>query len=434
MGWRTAKRCAHATIVAVALFATGCAQSSELSGNVIVGTPTSVVAGSAALASTSGVESRGPAWYLAGMEAARRERAASMALSRPDLSGGRTAAGGGDAGGDGLPSKKDFVAALAQAGIAESNASCIYEAIAADGADSSNAKILQILVAQGGGEVPLDAVASVQSLDKDATARFIGTVLPCIDTNTLFSLIATAGLSAAGGSLGGAGTLASVIGAAGSANLGGATPASIAALVAAAGGNLDPSQLASITALLIGALGGNSLSGLDTADISKLDLSKLDDNQAALLAALVLKGLTDSQASQLNKLAGVNIATLGIKLDPSKVRKDQQGALGVLLLPFLANGINLLPGAVPPPGADPTQIYIPEGLDLSQMNPLLFVSKLNFTNALNISGIRTDFGACVYDRLKLLDPRALGIILAGQAPEGTSQLILAIISCQAGQG
>ena len=482
MGWRNVQRCAHATIVAVALFATGCAQSNELSGDAIVGAPTSVVAASAALASTPGTGSRGPAWYLAGMAEAGRERAASIALTRPNFGGRNAKSGGGEGDATGLPSMKDFVAALAQAGIAESNASCLYEAIAAGGADGSNAKILQLLVAQDGEAVDPDAVTAVQSIDQDSIPRFIGTVLPCVDTSTLFSLIAAVGLSSvggslggagglssvggslggagglssvggslggalssaggslggalssAGGSLGGAGTLAALLGAAGSVNLGGVTSASITALVAAAGGNLDSSQLASIAALLIGALGGQKLSSLDTADISNLDLSKLDDSQATLLVALIIKGLTDSQQSQFSKLAGVNIASLGLKIDPSKVRPDQQGALLVLLLPFLANGINLLPGAIAPAGADPTQIYIPEGLDLSQINPLLFVSKANFTNALNVSGITTEFGACVYDQVKLLDPRALGLILAGLAPEGVAQLILAIIACEAGHG
>jgi len=415
-------------VLVAAVLATGCAQSGDLSGDVSVGTDRA--------ASPASSASSGPAWFLAGMASARRDIAAREGLVRPDLPAASAAPVA--AAGNGLPPKAQFVAALTGLGIGETSAACMYDSVSTGAAAGDAAAIFKLLVAQSGQAgvaAVADAATALQSLDQTSVTRFVVAVLPCIDTGTLTTLLSAAGVASAGsGTAGLASVLAGLSGTnLSGVNLSGISQSALSQLASTAGASLSPTQLSALATLLSNASSGTIGSvDLSKVDLSKLDLANLSATQSQLLLAVILRGLTTEQQDQLNTLGSVNLAKLGLKIDPAKVPRSQYGALALLLLPYLASAINIAPGATPPAGADPGQIYVPPGLDLSQINPLLFASKDNVVNALQKQGLTPQFGGCLYDRLSTLDPRFLGVALEGKNPTASGQLLLTIVSCVVG--
>jgi hypothetical protein len=227
--------------------------------------------------------------------------------------------------------------------------------------------------------------------------------------------------------------------------LAGLTPAEIAAIAAAAGPNPTPEgiataasalgitltagQLGALEAALLGATGAaiNAVNPHNT-DLSNVDVSKLGAGGVASLLFAVAAGLTEGQREQLLHVANINLSKVHLKVDASKVTNPQAGALLVLFLPFISANVAPNPGG-PPPGSDPNQIYVPPGTDLSSINPLNFVDRENFVAGLAQQGILPGVANCMYDKLRVIDPRLIGLSFTGGSFTGGSQVLLASVGC-----
>jgi hypothetical protein len=250
---------------------------------------------------------------------------------------------------------------------------------------------------------------------------------PCLDTNMLLTVLAA--VSGGGGTSGGINALLASV--ASSAAAGGLPGVDAASLARTAGVNLTPSQIAALTNAIAAA---QAAGAVDTSkiDFSKLDVTKLSKEQVITLLAALLKGLTPAQAAQLNAVAAVDLKALNLDIDPASLNSQQAGALFVLLLPFISAGV-AAPSNTPPPGGDPGQIYIPPGTDLSSINPLNFVTRDNLIKGLGDQyGIAPAQAGCIYDRVRLIDPRLIGEAYLGRSEQGAAQLVLAFVSCVAG--
>ena len=139
-------------------------------------------------------------------------------------------------------------------------------------------------------------------------------------------------------------------------------------------------------------------------------------------------GLTENQRQQLIRVANVNLSKIHLAVDPAKVSTQQGGALLLLLLPFISAQAAPNAGG-PPPGSDPNQVYVPPGTDLSAINPLNFVSRENFVAGLAAQGIVPGVANCVYDKLRTIDPRLIGLSFTGGSLQGGSQVLLAAAGC-----
>jgi hypothetical protein len=142
----------------------------------------------------------------------------------------------------------------------------------------------------------------------------------------------------------------------------------------------------------------------------------------------VAAGLTEGQRQQLVRVANVNLSKLDLQIDPDKLDTEQGGALLVLLLPFISAGVAPPPGG-PPVGSDPGSVYIPPGTDLSSINPLYFVQRENLINGLMADGVNESVAGCLYDKLRTIDPRLLGLLFTGTLSGGASQALLTIVGC-----
>lgn len=411
-------------VVVMALIAGGCAQSNEYSGE----TPTAASPSSTAKAAAgTAVKTTGPKWYRRGLASADAELAAARAVV-PRPASPTVTTPGTPLPVSGLPSKATFVAGLTSLGLTPAIAECMYTNISNAGTGSDAAKLVNLLVASIGKSDGVTALAALQGLDQSSIIRFVVSVAPCIDSSTLLSLLGQGGGGVA--SAAGAGSLTSLLGGLSTVKLPTVDPSVLNGIVASIGAGLSSSQLASLTAT-IGAAAKGQFGAIDlsTVDLSKLDLTKLTSDQVVLLFAVLLKGLSPNQQGQLQQLANVNLAKLGISIDPTKLSPDQYGPLVILLLPYFASAINLAAGNQAPAGADPTQLYVPDGLDLSQINPLYFVSRDALIAALGAQGVAATFAGCIYDHLRVLDPRLIGVAFDGSNLAATGQLLLGVLNC-----
>jgi len=409
------------SILAMGLVASSCSSGRELTVSSDATAPAPTPA-----ASTDTSESSGPEWYLAGVELARADILAARPLERAPLTAPPTTVVG-----DGVPSRDELLASLAAIGIEGDVAACIAGNLSTPEVAKDGQALLSLVGASGATPDPTasaEALSAVQELDEGTTRRLIVALSPCLDTTTLLTLLAgSGGLSGAGGlsALNGGG-LASLLGSTSVSGL------NANQLAGAAGANLSPSQLAALTAFLAGISQGR-LGGLDVNafDISKLDLANLSPEQLILLLAALARGLSPEQSTQLTSLAGVDLGRLGLNIDTSKLTTQQAGALLVLFLPFFGSGLQPA-GQTPPPGGDPNQLFVPPGLDLSNINPLLFVPRENLILGLNQSGVSTPVAGCLYDRLRVINPQLIALAFAGTNLTATGQILLATFQCLVG--
>lgn len=374
------------------VFAAGCSRATSVDGTEVATRPTS--------------EDKNPSWITRGYEIADRYRASQKPLSRPTGATPTTQLPTG-------PSKAQFVATLTAVGIGTDSAECIWAGVEGTPVAEKIAPLLS------GGAIP--------AID-DATVRQLTVaVAPCIDTQTLLTLLA----SGVGGSGNG---LASLLGALGTSGAAGQLTSLTAGggstqLARSVGTNLSPQQIAALAqAINAGALG--QLAGLDPSslDLTKLDLNKLSDQELVVLIAALARGLTPEQQNQVRTLANVSLNDLNLQVDPDRLTTEQAGAIFVLLLPFISAGI-VPPNPQPPAGGGADQIYIPPGTDLSSINPLYFVPEQNLVQGLQEQGVRGDVAACLYNRLRVLDPRAIALAFTGNDLTAASQVVLSALAC-----
>jgi hypothetical protein len=367
-----------------------------------------------------------PQWVADGFAQADREIALRTPLTRPDITA--------TADKTKLPPKGEFLTLMAAAGINQRSANCIYESISQNADVSKSTAVLINALAEAPATGRSEASTNVvDKLDQGQIQQFLVAVAPCMDSQTLLALLAVLG----GRSTGGLGNIDS--------RLAGLTPAEIAAIAAAAGPNPTPEGIAtaaaavgvSLTAPQLAALeaallagGGAALNILNphNQDLSNLDPNKLGPAGVASLLFAVSAGLTETQRQQLLHVANLDLSKLHLQVDANKVTTPQGGALLLLLLPFISAQV-APPAGAPPPGSDPNQIYVPPGTDLSAINPLNFVNRENFVAGLAGQGIIPGVANCLYDKLRTIDPRLIGLSFTGGSLTGGSQVLLAAASC-----
>ncbi len=408
-------------VLTLGLVASSCSSGRELTVSSEAAAPTPKPA---AVTDTS--ESAGPDWYLAGVKLARADLLGASPLERATLSAPPTTVVG-----DGVPSRDEILASLAGLGIEGDAAACIARNLSTPEVAQDGQALLRLVGASAPGADPTasaEALSAVQQLDEGTTRRLIVALSPCLDTNTLLTLLAGSG------SLGGVGGLSALAGTGLTSLLASTSVSGLNAsqLAGVAGTNLSSNQLAALTTFLAGISQGR-VGGLDvnTFDISKLDLENLSPEQLILLLAALSRGLSPDQSTQLTSLAGVDLGRLGLNIDTSKLTTQEAGALLVLFLPFLGSGLQPA-GQSPPPGGDPNQLFVPAGQDLSNINPLLFVPRENLILGLNQSGVSTPVAGCLYDRLRVVNPQLIALAFAGTDLTATGQILLATFQCLVG--
>ncbi len=323
-----------------------------------------------------------------------------------------------------LPSEADFTAGLVSAGLTQTAANCIYRAIADDPAAEALAPQLTALTDS------LGASGSGPAVDPTALQPLLGTVAPCLDSATLLTM--TSALSGSGSTSGQGQTfgalLSSVLGSA--ADGSGSPSLDLAGLRQLDGSAASPQQAAALAALLGKLPEILSLQNgqVDMAILRNLDLRSLTQDQARALLLIFANQLTTTQQAQLAQIANVNLQQLDIDVDVDQLSNEQRASLLLLVSPFISAGLKPLLN-LPPKGQDPSQIYVPKGLDLSNVNPLYFVPRENAIDGFSEGGLNRDFAGCLYDRLRLLDPQTLGRALIGTDQTGSLQLGLSILTC-----
>lgn len=376
-----------------------------------------------------------PHWITAGIELAQGA----------DSSGGGDAASGGsgdstdpvaagapsgttDAQPAALPPREQVIPLLTGAGLSATQATCMYNGIAANPQVSADiAVLLRAMSASkgaSGATSASSAIASMSTLSPDTGTRLTVAIAPCLDSATLFGLLSASG--GGGGSL----SLTSLAGLAGKSGISLPTlpttqAAQISALVSAA---LSPAQQAQLQQLLVGAktLAAGNVGGVD---LEHLDLSKLTPDQTSLLVAALLHGLTPAQTAQLQSLASVDLDKLKLSIDPSKLKPEELGQLLLLISPLLAASISPT-GFKPPAGVDPSQIYLPPGTDLAQLNPLLFVNKDDLLKAVQQQGGSPVLVGCLYDKMRSLSPVTLAKFFSSTPDSvAVATVTLAAITC-----
>lgn len=360
---------------------------------------------------------KAPGWVTEGLALARA--ASAKALERADLPDAPQLQPPPEAGSSLMP-EPQFVAALGALGLDPTAASCIYQGIV----DTPLADTVGKLLATAAD--PISAVTA-DAIDEGTQKQMLVALAPCLDTTTLLTVLsAVSGLGGAKPT--GDGSLNSLIGAV-AGKLGTQVAAGDAnAIAKAAGVNLSPAQIQALAAAIAAAQGAQNID-VSKVDFSTLDISKLTKEQIITLLAALLRGLTPQQQDQLGRLTAIDIQSLNLDIDPAALTNQQRGALFVLLLPFISAGVAMPTGA-PPPGVDPGQIYIPPGMDLSAINPLNFVKKENVIIGLGEQyDIPPAQAGCLYDRMRLIDPRLIGEAYLGRSEQGAAQVMLAFISC-----
>ncbi len=410
-----------ACVVTACMVAASCSDSREVTTvDAADEAPTSTVPGG----SVAPLGTDGPDWYLAGVESGRAKLAADRELRRPTVTAPPTTAPA-----PALPPRSQFVSALAGLGLGDASAGCIYDNLSAGGVVEDATAIFQILTATTGGGLPdASTISAISKLDAGTNKRLIVALSPCLDTATLLTLLAqTGGLGVDMDAVGSAG-LAALVSSLSGTNLA-ALRASAPSLASTAGAQLPAAQLAALQAFLTSAA-ADTLGKLNLAnfDISKLDLKNLSAQEIGLLFAALVRGLDANQQQQLQSLAKVDLARLGLQIDYSKLTTEQAGALLVLFLPFLSTTLDPAGGQLPA-GWDPSQIYIPPDVDLSEINPLYFVPKENVVLGLEREGVSSKLAGCLYDELRLINPQLIGLAFAGDDITAAGQVLLAVFGC-----
>lgn len=353
-----------------------------------------------------------------------------------------------------LPDRGLVVSGLVDLGLADAEANCMYDNLAAN-EDATEAAVA-LLSALSGVEVATapspTMLASLATLDEQTMSRVVLSVAPCLSPTSLATiLLAAQGLAPsamlAGIAPGGA-NMATL--------LGGVDLAALASL------NLDPATLAGLQAALsqvdVAALAQNAAGGLGVVpvqqleqllrnafntdanlaailadpalllNLDKLDLSKIPAEQLPLLFLAIARGLTPSQQRQLQNMAQLTFDDLDLRIDPSQLSSEEIGGLLLILGPLLANAVRN--ENAPPAGWDPSQIYIPPGADLSGFNPLLFLDRQAMIDSFVKEGINPEIGACFFDSLRGLAPTTLaGLFTSNGSEAAMSSLLLAAFVC-----
>lgn len=323
-----------------------------------------------------------------------------------------------------LPSKAEFTAGLVSAGLTSAAASCIYEAIAADPAAEALAPQLTALTNS------LGASGAGPAIDPVALQPLLGTVAPCLDSATILTMTnALAGNGSAGEGQTFGALLSTVLGTA-SDGAGGAPSLNLAGLRQLDGSTATPEQAVALAALLskLPEILTFQNGQLDMAVLRNLDLRSLSQDQARALLLIFANQLTTGQQAQLAQIADVNLQQLQLGVDVNTLTIEQRGSLLLLLSPFISAGLKPLMN-IPPEGQPVDQIYVPKGLDLSNINPLYFVPRENVVAGFQSEGVAQGLAGCLYDRLRLIDPQAIGRAFIGTDPAGTLQIGLSILSC-----
>ncbi|NLA37010.1 MAG: hypothetical protein GX868_15180 [Actinobacteria bacterium] len=353
-----------------------------------------------------------------------------------------------------LPDRELVVPGLVALGLAETEAHCMYDNLAAN-EDATEAAVALLSALSGldpAAAASPTMIASLSTLDEQTMSRVVLSVAPCLSPTSLATILLTAQGLAPGAMLAGL--------APGGANiagmLGGVDLAALTSL------NLDPATLAGLQAMLsqvdVAALARNAAGGLgpvpvqqleqllrntfntdanlasilaDPAlllNLDKLDLSKIPTDQLPLLFLAIARGLTPSQQGQLQNMAQLTFDDLDLRIDPTKLTSEEIGGLLLILGPLLANAVR--DENSPPIGWDPSQIYIPEGADLSGINPLLFLDRQATIDSFVKQGINPNIGACFFDSLRSLAPTTLaGLFSTTGSEAATSSLLLAAFVC-----
>lgn len=368
-----------------------------------------------------------PGWYAAGVENGRRAVALADPLTRPDRRDRDRAAADPDE----MPPRSEIVAALSAAGISTASAGCIYDNLTTGEVADDAKAVFSLLTAGTSPTSAFSAMTALTELDAKTAQNLVVALSPCLETETLLSLLARTGGVDAAQLLGGAGAagLPALIAALPGADLSNLDPAVLASL---AGGQLRPDQLEALRSLLITAMAANEgASGrvdLASLDLSRIDLAELTSQQVVALLAAISRGLSPSQQDQLNTLANIDLRRLNLDIDPSSLTREQVGALLVLVLPYISASF-APPDGGPPPGVDPGEIYIPPDMDLSHINPLYFVPKDNVVAGLAREGVAPAMAGCLYDRLRLIDPQLIGRAFTGDDLTAAGQVLLSVFSC-----
>ena len=348
----------------------------------------------------------------------------------------------------GLPDRDSVVGALVASGVPEEQATCIYNGLATNADVASDAAAIlgglaglgSTSASGGGGATPgatASSLATLASLEPESSTRILVAIAPCLDPSTLSALLV--GGRPAGGIGAGAGPMSL------DALLANLTPEQLsmlqeldpAAVAATVGGALSAGELkqlqdalAQVQALGAGGQGAlGTLAQLNGLDLSKLDLSALPADQLPLLLYAIIAGLNAEQQRQLQTVAGFNFDKLDLNIDPEKLTPEQIGTLLLILGPALAASISPR-GGTPPPGVDPSQVYIPPGIDLSLINPLVFLNRDDAIAEFVRQGLSATAGACFIDSYARLPPATLLAFFSSDPnPVAISQFLLTSLNC-----
>lgn len=372
-----------------------------------------------------------PHWITDGVRLARDTRASwSDDATSPNRPTGSLAPTEGSA----LPDRATLVAGLVGMGLAEGEANCMYDNLAAN--PESSGAVISLLQTLSGTAIdpanPTASLAGLATLDAQTMNRVIWSVAPCLSPESLTTIVMSA-QSLAGNPTG------QLLGIEGL-NL---DPAAIqqllagvdiSALAAAAAGQLGADQVGNLQAVLLAALNSSG----DVSSIIKdpmmllqldqLDLSTIPPDQMPILILAIIRGLTPAQQRQLQNLAQVRFDELQLAVDPSTLTSEEIGGLLLILAPILSGAIN--GDNEPPAGWDPNDIYIPPGTDLSYLNPLLFMNRDAVIKSWSESGVNPVLAACFFDSIRMLEPVTLAALFSTNGSEAAyGSLVLAAVSC-----
>lgn len=386
-----------------------------------------------------------PRWIRDGVRIARATKAARQKAPTTDASGAIpsvTVASSGTTDAGSLPSREVVVAALANTGMTATQAGCVYDNIAANPATAANVSALLKGLAGAstptGGTVDPAAVPALASLTPENATSVVMAIAPCLDQATLLGLLAVgqdAGGTASASGAAGPAAIAALLNSAQGVDLTKLAGIDLNAIASSAAGALGAQQQQILAALLaeVGkAQSEITKNPLVQLQIGNLDLTQLSKEQLPILLLALLKGLTSEQQRQLAQLAQVSLDDLDLDINPDELTPEEIGALLLVLAPLLAGALKS-PTATVPPGGDPGQVYIPPGLDLSNMNPLIFLNRDDVLAQFAKDGVDPKFGGCLFDGMARLPPSSIASFFStDKSGPAAGQIVLLAIGCLAG--
>ena len=405
---------------------------------LVVGALTSACAGRGDVAdsvSSSGHEPV-PSWIRDGMDlAAAQTKPAAAPVAAPGAVQPSLAVAPTESP---LPSRDTVVSALVSWGAPEQQATCVYDALSAKPEVAADA-VTMLTASSSPGGAPVANLASVTSaggLSSERSSAVLLTIAPCL-APAAARAAAAGGAAAAGSDPQSAAMvdgLLQTLSAGQIAALRRVDPRTLANTVGSALTPADRQRLEEAIAIGQSATYNSqaalsAISSLRGVDTSKLDLSKLTPDQAPLILLALVSGLTADQRAELRRLTDVSYKDLKLNVDPAKLAPEQLGGLLLLLSPVLATSLGSS-ASTPPPGVDPSQIYIPKGADLSSINPLLFLNRDDTIGELVNQGLAPGMAACLLDRFSRLSPKSLAAFFTSNPSAAvTSQFVLTAVSC-----